>query len=230
MESWRSVAAFRSELYHFLGQCLLEPISRGQTFLLQPDFWRQFALAPANASMRTALEQLALVADRLSRSGEAAACEAVQAEYVKLFLGPGEPAAPPWESLYRPGERVLFGPPALQVREIMAEAGVEMARKYSQPEDHLGIELIFLALLAARDSQDSGGDWRGSANLQAKFLTEHPGAWVDSLRQDAVAHSTTGFYAAIITLIQGVLLWDQELLAEYSGEALLADAELALDR
>ncbi len=213
--SWQEVASFRAEIYRFLGHCLLEPIKEDRVSLLQPDFWEKFPLAPANETMAAALDKLASVTAVLAALPRDAALEQVQLEYTELFLGIGERQAPPWESLYRTPERLMFGPPAMQVREAMAAFGVEVAEKYRQPEDHLGLELMLLAAVGEADS--ARADWRDSARRQAAFIDEHPLAWIAELERDATAHGSTGFYGAVIGLIRGVLLWDRELLAEYAA-------------
>ena len=218
-ESWREPAVFRSEMYRLLGYCMLEPIGNERAALLKPDFWLNFALEPANDSMRTALEKLGRISARLALLSESKALETVQLEYMSLFLGPGEPLAPPWESMYTTNERLMFGQPALEVRAAMAGFGVELVAKYSQPEDHLGLELMLLATVAERDAQGTEADWRKSAGLQADFIKKHPLSWIEKLSQDADAHSDTGFYAAIVKLIHGVLLWDLELLKEHTDPA-----------
>lgn len=213
--SWREVARFRAELYCFLGHCLLEPIEENRAALLQPSFWREFPLATANDTMRAALVALGDVTAKLAALAPEEALRRVQLEYAVLFLGTGERTALPWESFYRTEERLLFGLPALQVREIMARFGVEVAAKYRQPEDHLGLELM---LLAAAGETDAGrDDWRESAGCQAAFIAEHPLAWIAALERDATVNATTGFYGAIVGLTHGVLLWDRELLDEYAA-------------
>ncbi len=216
MTSWREVASFRAELYRFLGHCLLEPVNEDRASLLEPAFWEQFPLDAANDAMGGALTKLNAVAKRLAEMSGDEALRQVQLEYTALFLGTGDRQAPPWESLYRTPERLMFGPPAQQVREIMAQFGVEVAAKYRQPEDHMGLELTLLA--AASEAAAEQNDWRDSARRQRAFIVEHPLAWIAQLEQDAAAHGTLGFYEALIGLIRGVLLWDRDLLDEYAGE------------
>ena len=193
---------------------MLEAIGHDRFFMLHPYFWQNFALAPANEPMRAALEKLDRITAQLELLPEPEALEKLQIEYTVLFLGPGAPKAPPWESMYRAEDGLLFGPQALQVREVMAQFGVEVAKKYSQPEDHLGLELMLLALAAEKDAQSPGGEWRASAALQANFIKAHPLGWIEQLLRDAEAYGGTGFYAALVQLIYGVLLWDRELLEE----------------
>ena len=194
---------------------MLEPIGPERIFLLEPGFWLNFALAPANEPMRTALERLGRITAQLALLPESEAMERVQLEYTALFLGPGDLQAPPWESMYTTTERLIFGQPALEVRDAMAHFGVEVAAKYSQPEDHIGFELMLLASAAEGDEKRRNADWSKSVGVQADFIEKHPLIWIENLAKDAHVHGVIGFYGAVISLIHGVLLWDRELLAEY---------------
>jgi TorA maturation chaperone TorD len=213
--SWQEVVAFRAGIYRFLGNCLLEPIRADRAVLLDPEFWRGFPLEAANDVMDAALGRLAGVTAGLSVLPRGEALESVQTEYTVLFLGAGAPLAPPWESLYRTPEKLLFGAPAYQVRAYMGRFGVEAVEKYRQPEDHIGLEIMLLAAASEATARQGEADWSESARLQAEFIAAHPLGWIGDLERDAATHATTGFYAALLGLVRGVLLWDQELLAEY---------------
>lgn len=215
VESWQEVATVRAGVYRLLGSCLLEPVFSDRAALLTPEFWRGFPLEPANGAMAAALGQIAGVTAGLSALPRDEALQSVQTEYLALFLGACEPLAPPWESLYRTPEKLLFGPPAGQVRAFMERFGVEAVEKYRMPEDHIGLELMLLAAASEASARQDGGDWQESARLQAEFIAAHPLGWIGDLERDAAAHATAGFYAAVLGLAHGVLLWDRELLDEY---------------
>ena len=215
VESWQEVATVRAGVYRLLGHCLLEPVFSDRAALLTPEFWRDFPLEPANDVMAAALGQLDGVTTGLSALPRDEALQLVQTEYTVLFLGAGEPLAPPWESLYRTPEKLLFGPPVGQVRAFMERFGVEAVEKYRMPEDHMGLELMLLAAAGEASVRKGGADWQNSARLQAEFIAAHPLDWIGDLARAAADHATAGFYAAVIGLVHGVLLWDRELLDEY---------------
>jgi TorA maturation chaperone TorD len=66
--------------------------------------------------------------------------------------------------------------------------------------------------VAAKDEPD----WLVSAGCQEEFIAGHPLEWIADLERDASTHGAIGFYAALLELIRGVLLWDCELLGEFS--------------
>lgn len=217
--SWRQVTLLRAEIYRFLGDCMLEPFQADRPSLLRPDFWRDFPLGPANGTMRAALDKLVAITAGLATLPRDAALQKVRLEYAALFLGFGEPQAPPWESMYRTTERFMFGSPAYRVRTAMLQFGVAVAANYRQPEDHLGLELMLLAAASDAAAAGEAPEWRESARQQAEFIATHPLGWIADLERDASAYGSIGFYAALIGLIRGVLLWDAKLLGEYVAAA-----------
>ena len=78
------------------------------------------------------------------------AFDAVQSDYTHLFVGPGKVDAPPWESVYFHDEEMLFQEETLHVREWYARFGLQAELLHSEPDDHIGLELAFLAHLAGQ--------------------------------------------------------------------------------
>ena len=100
-------------------------------------------------------------------------------EYTTLFLGPGVPKAPPCESFYRTSERIFFGSTSFEMKAALNAHGLESKRKYRQPEDHIGLELMFLSVLSNKllglgIRQASRGDERAGCFYRSPF------AFVDS--------------------------------------------------
>lgn len=214
-ESWQEIWKLRSSLYGFLGNCLLEPTQGSNAILLRSKVWEDFPLEAANEQMKSALEALIQLTADLGAEPEGESMQRVLIEYTELFLGPGKPKAPPWESLYRTSEKVLFGWPTFEVREALAQKGLEIKTKNKQPEDHVGFELMLLA--AVSESLQGTTKQKISATLQEQidFMDKHLLSWIPDLCTDAKLYGSVGFYGAIVELIWGVLLWDRELLAEY---------------
>lgn len=82
----------------------------------------------------------------------------LKAQYTRIFLGPGEPIASPWESVYLTGKKELFQPEVLNVRETYRKAGFLPARYPAVSDDFIGLELDFMAKLShdAYASLDAG--------------------------------------------------------------------------
>jgi TorA maturation chaperone TorD len=108
-------------------------------------------------------------------------------EYTRLFLGPGAPPVPPWESVIISGEPVLFQPSILLVREAYRKAGFQATGYRHEADDHLAIENDFMAQLA-RQTLDAfyADDATRAAELlewQEDFLREHLLRWVGSFAE-----------------------------------------------
>jgi len=216
MYSWTEVWKLRTELYTFFGNCLLEPTSEAATTPLNGGLWGSFPLEPANRQMESGLEQLRKCSADLKTMLQNEARQEVLAEYTSLFLGPGRPKAPPWESVYRTEEQLLFSRTTYEVRKILADNGLEIAEKNHQPEDHMGIELLALAMmsenvLAVQDQTEQ----KTRIREQASFIDEHLLSWIPELCRDAKQNGSVGYYGGLIELIWGILRWDRELLHEF---------------
>ena len=219
MYTWPEVWKLRTELYKFLGNCLLEPLSASTTKTFDGKVWESFPLEPANRQMDSGLEQLRKCTEGLKIMPPNEARQEVMVEYTILFLGPGRPKAPPWESVYRTEGQLLFSRTTYEVRKILADNGLEMVEKIHQPEDHIGIELLALALMSenVQDVQERK-EQKTRIGRQASFIDEHLLSWIPGLCQDAKQNGSLGYYGGLIELIWGILLWDRELLQEFLAQ------------
>ncbi|MDR1015747.1 MAG: molecular chaperone TorD family protein [Coriobacteriales bacterium] len=218
----------RSRLYSFLGNSLLRIMTADTAFGLEPDFWEAFGDAfaldaagdsAADAHIEKAQADLQRVANELKALERSVAIERVGVEYTRLFVGPGTPAAPPWETLYREGGTVLFGLPTFDMRRLFGEQGYRASPESHQFEDHIGFELLYLALRlseaegpaggvegpakdASRDSvaptEDPAGAAANSAGLPLpplateiqEFIRTHPLSFIEKLHAKASASCT----------------------------------------
>lgn len=133
---------------------------------------------------------------------EAAADEddRLRSEYTRLFLGPEKLPAPPWESVYVNGEPLLFQESTLVVREAYRRSGYVSAGYPREADDHVAIELDFMATLAAKTCEAAAGD-RGALEAQRAFLEEHLLAWIDSFAERLGSCDTvSGFYPSFARL------------------------------
>ena len=162
-------------------------------------------------------------------------------DYTRLFMGPGQVLAPPWESVYRSPKRLLFQEPTAQVRVFYRRHGLEVPRLNQEPDDHFGLELAFMAVLAERTvaavgksgrslsqtgaARAAGGDGKGQEGVgpnpvahllaeQHRFLREHLGQWVNDFTQDVQKHAATVYFRGLALVARGLVLADEEWLAE----------------
>ena len=144
------------------------------------EFWDGFVLEAANAQMEEAFDKLKAVACKLHGKPLEQAVQDIAVEYTRLFIGPGTPPAPLWESLYCEGGRYLFGQPTFDMREEFRKHGFRLNETAKQFEDHLGVELLFLGAMSERFPQAAPS--AEAITEQIAFLDAHPLWWVGERR------------------------------------------------
>lgn len=139
-----------------------------------------------------------------------AAVAGLESDYLRLFIGAGKVMAPPWESVYFNQERLLFQEQTLQVRAWYRRYNLQIEKLYNEPDDHIGLELVFLAQMAqlglqAIEQQDTTQLAKLLCDQQI-FLSEHPLRWVQVWCDLVDQHAQTDFYRGIGHLTLGSLL------------------------
>jgi putative dimethyl sulfoxide reductase chaperone len=138
-----------------------------------------------------------------------AAFEAVRADQLRLFVGPGPALAAPWESVQRDDEHMLFQQETLQVRNWYRRFGLQVVRLHQEPDDHAGLELAFLSHLAqlALVAQSEHQPERETELLTAlrTFLNTHAQRWIPGWCAQVIQHARTDFYRGLAYVTVGVL-------------------------
>ncbi len=146
-----------------------------------------------------------------------AALETLRAEYTRLFLGPGPVVAPPWESVYFSEERLLFQRETFQVRAWYAHFELAAPGLHREPDDHIGLELSFVAHLAGLALQAFQAHeqerFQGVLEAQRRFLAEHVFRWGPGWCSRVEATSGSDFYRGLALVTRGALSELSERLA-----------------
>lgn len=126
---------------------------------------------------------------------------AIADDHFRLFRGPGERLAVPWASVYLSEEKLLFDGGTFAVRDAYARHGLAAPRLNREPDDHIGLELQFLATLLTRalDAEDAG-DTPGAAHLLAEhdaFFTDHLLPFAPEFFARVEQHATTSFHRGL---------------------------------
>lgn len=133
-------------------------------------------------------------------------------DYRRLFWGPQKVLAPPWESVYRSEDRLVFQAFTVQVRRAYLEAGFSHDGMFTQPDDHIALELEFIGSLWRQVGQAfKAGDLEEAqrrAELKQHFLRQHLGAWVHRFCADIITRAHTEFWHGVAMLTQGVVRLD----------------------
>ncbi|WNS74066.1 molecular chaperone TorD family protein [Bacillus sp. DTU_2020_1000418_1_SI_GHA_SEK_038] len=100
--------------------------------------------------------------------------ESLKYDFSRLFIGPRELLASPYESSYRNVEQLLMQKETLQVRNFYMQAGLAVANYESEPDDHMSIELEFICYLLAKRLEQPAYD-----QLYVRFLQNHLLKWFE---------------------------------------------------
>lgn len=145
----------------------------------------------------------------------------VVADYTRLFIGPGQVLAPPWESVFVEKGRMIFQNATLGVRDWYRRNGLQSVKLYKEPDDHIGLELTFLAHLAgeALAALEKGDDvsFEAANSAQRSFLLEHVLTWAPVWCDQVDVYTRTNFYRGVALVVKGLL---SELSAMFELEIL----------
>jgi TorA maturation chaperone TorD len=142
-------------------------------------------------------------------------------EFASLFVNPGQQVGRkrvlPWESGYFTTPPRMYGPPYHEVLEAFRLVGFEKPKEYTEPEDHIALELEFMAHLArlTTASIDNGKVEfaLGYLKLQKEFLTDHLLRWVGKFSEDLMRNSEkreVDFYYALGMMLESFIKLDDQ--------------------
>lgn len=126
-------------------------------------------------------------------------------EYTRLLIGPNKMPAPPWESVFRSEERLLFQESTLEIRRCYLKYGHIPAGYPHVADDHLALELDFMAGLSSLAEKTYANEefsqFRVILNDQTDFLTNHLLFWIPEFAEKIQASETHYFYPKMAYLL-----------------------------
>ena len=194
------------------------------------------------AEMPTKMKPLLAIAEMLSRSeAKKAVKELVQftdkidshnlddlqiqlaADYARLFLSINKIPPHPSESVYREGTMMQYYRD--EVLKVYWSFGVDKRKEFTEPEDHIAVELSFMMYLCEKAIEAlKKGNTKGFRKYiqgQNDFLEAHLVRWVPKLEKDVVDTAKTPLYRAIAVLTREYIDVDlsivRELLEEFQN-------------
>ncbi|MBU2611430.1 MAG: molecular chaperone TorD family protein [Chloroflexi bacterium] len=137
------------------------------------------------------------------------AFENMQADYTRLFIGPVKVLAPPWGSVHLGDDRLIFQQRTLEVRAWYKRFGLEAEKIHREPDDHIGLELLFLSHLAALGIQSlneqDNARFEELLDAQREFFKKHLGLWALTWCGLVEENAQTDFYKGLAHLTRGAL-------------------------
>ena len=142
-------------------------------------------------------------------------------DFNRLFVGPGHPLAPPWESYYLSHDHLLFQEQTLAVRQAYRYFDLEAPQGSREPDDSLSLELFFMAELCGRcvNTFDAGPHEARGEILEAlrQFAQSHILLWAPQCLQLVIEGAKLDYYRAAAFLTLGCLLEADTVFAGLSG-------------
>jgi TorA maturation chaperone TorD len=122
-------------------------------------------------------------------------------EYANLFLGVKGKPSHPSESVYRSEDQSMYQEPRDQVLRDYWNAGVDKVKEYTEPEDHIAIELQFMEYLCRKTvealEKNENEEVKRYLQIQKGFIDEHLSSWVPRLTKDILEGAELDFYKGI---------------------------------
>lgn len=210
-----AVARQRSQTYWWLSELFLAaPDAAGVVRL------RERAAEASNGTEYFALKnRLRDMATALTKASP----EALAVEHARLFAGLGESygPAPPFESMHAgiPAQ----GDSIPSMVDAYRAAGFDHIDVPAVPQDHLAVELRFMALLAAQESDARDGyeidRLRAVLMHQQRFLDDHLLAWVPTYCERIATEAREPFFTAVVRMTAEAIALDRENIDDLLREA-----------
>lgn len=203
-------------MYAFAGNSFLAPMTAATSPGLSPGFWKTLPTFGAT-DVDNAAKELAAFALHIKDSNDdkANAVQACAVEYTHLFIGPPRPAAAPWETMYAPGNNTIgYGSATVEMKRIIAAQGLQLQGLHNQYEDHIGVELLLLSVLCAKQHEAACAiacSQEGEAACPKEhirdYLLKHPGNWIEHFTANVIEAAPGSYYALLATWVQALILW-----------------------
>jgi TorA maturation chaperone TorD len=196
---------------------LQEPSTEFITYLIEGEIVQAFPFIDSCAALAEATDRIVqYLKDPGVLSGKN--YERLHWDYTRMFIGPANLPAPPWESVYRDADHLHFSKETLDVRNAYRKYNLLSADFGREPDDHIGLELDFMHKLCEKAKEKARiADKTGLVEIlkdQKAFLDEHLLRWVPDWTRDVVNSAETDFYRGMGLLLDAFLKLDCKLIEE----------------
>lgn len=174
-------------------------------------FPANLGLLPEAAAARDVWALMAAAVAELPAAPDAAALDELAADYAAIYLT-GAHGASPCESVWLDDDRLICQAPMFALREIYAQAGLVTADWRLRPDDHLVLQLLYIAHALRKATTDA--DWRALAGL----LDLHLLRWLPQFAARVASRAAQPFHAGLAALTAAWCEGLRDLVAEHLGE------------
>ena len=139
-------------------------------------------------------------------------------EYMRLFVGPQKLPAPPWESVYRSHQGLLFQESTLTIREIYRKQGFEAEGYPRVADDSLALELDFMGRMAERAqaalADDNMEALSEALTVSESFVRVHLLYFVPQMLERLSTTTFRLFYPQMLKILVSFMETDLQLVHE----------------
>ncbi len=144
------------------------------------------------------------------------------AEYAGLFLNAGRQPVYPYESVYTSPEHLVMQKARDEVVQLYRQEGLDRSDAVREPEDHIAIELEFMAYLCRRSAEALEAGDRAAClaylEKQRAFLTDHLLVWVPAFATDTEQAAESGLYRGVARLTADLVGSELETIEALAAE------------
>lgn len=217
MEKLQELNKNRAGLYSFLSRVYRQEMDKA----LLENIKSSNPLNIDDAEMARACNKLREILERTPINEEYV--ENLEADYASLFLGIGRYPAHPYESVYLNKDRVIMGESRDDVLRIYMQEGLQKADWFKEPEDHIAVELEFMAFLCMQlqEALSRGTSDRVLSLIEAQkdFFEKHLKSWVPEFCDDIVKNAIQyDFYQAMADITKRYILLEETILFQIAED------------
>ena len=193
-----SLAEHRQKMYTFLSGLYLHEIDGNQLAAMEK------MIFPQNTGVELLDEGYRALEEFLKTTADDC-LDDLAVDYAKTFLSAGMAAgfaAFPYQSVYTDRQHMIAQKPASDLGVLYAAKGLcANSGTYKVPDDHIGLQLAFMAHLCKEAKQE-----------QKDFLDAYLFKWAHGFCRDLEKYSGTAFYRAIAKITSGFLSLERQLM------------------
>lgn len=180
--------------------------------LREAGFPASLGLMPSNAERLAAWQAMSAgVASLPAADGDVRAWDDLAVEYAAIYLT-GAYGASPYESVWTDDDHLTCQGAMFELREIYARAGLRVTDWRQRADDHLVLQLQYVAHAARHASSQE--DWRALAQV----LDEHLLRWLPDFASRIALRSPSPFYVGLAVLTAAWVDGLRDLIASVLNE------------
>ncbi len=186
-----------------------EPTAERVGSFLEAGFYTEQPFAQDEKNIAEGSKLLTMWADGVQEETLQDTVDQLDVEWLKLFVGVGDPLAAPWASYYLEREAILFSKWTLEVRRWYARYDLALERKNNEPDDHLGLMLQFLSMLVSRECEALKADESEAATRyageQEEFIQRFIDPWIALWLHKVCGAEVSNYYKGLALITAGML-------------------------